>query len=224
LILPLGKWVLQKSARQVRKWQEKYPEHGGMAVSVNLSARQLQNPSLLEDILEVLAQSDLEPNQLILEITESVMIHDIDASVARLRQLKQLGVRLAIDDFGTGYSSLGILQQVPADTLKIAKQFVDGIGNDATREDFASAIIKLGQTVHMDVVAEGIESVRQAERLAQLGCHYGQGFLFSPPLTSSEIDEQLRRAVSFGTSFARESAPNGPTAPVIDLPIQNRAG
>jgi EAL domain-containing protein (putative c-di-GMP-specific phosphodiesterase class I) len=134
----------------------------------------------------------LEPSALTLEITESVLLDSSTVSV-RLEDLKQLGVQIAIDDFGTGYSSLNYLRRFPVDTLKIAKPFVDQIGSDEDQERLAEAILRLGATLGLDTVAEGIEKPEQRERLRRLRCRYGQGFLFSPPLPVGEIDTFLRR-------------------------------
>jgi diguanylate cyclase (GGDEF)-like protein/PAS domain S-box-containing protein len=190
LILPLGRFVLHGACREVRRWRGM--GYGHLGISVNIGAKQLASPTLPLEVTVALAESNLEPSALTLEITESMLL-DSDAVIARLEDLKQLGVQLAIDDFGTGYSSLNYLRRFPVDTLKIAKPFVEGIGSDREQERLAAAILRLGATLGLDTVAEGIEELRQVERLRRLRCRYGQGFYFSPPLPPGEIDDFLQR-------------------------------
>ena len=190
LILPLGRFVLHGACREVRRWRNQ--GYGHLGISVNISAKQLASSSLPAEVAAALTESSLEPSALTLEITESVLL-DSEAVITRLEELKQLGVQIAIDDFGTGYSSLNYLRRFPVDTLKIAKPFVDGVGSSPEQERLASAILRLGATLGLDTVAEGIEDARQFERLRRLRCRYGQGFYFSPPLPSVEIDTFLER-------------------------------
>ena len=189
-ILPLGRFVLQTACRQVRTWRGL--GYGHLGISVNISAKQLASPTLPAEVTAALAESALEPSALTLEITESVLL-DSEAVIARLEDLKRLGVQIAIDDFGTGYSSLNYLRRFPVDALKIAKPFVEGVGTSPEQERLASAILRLGATLGLDTVAEGIEDGVQLERLRRLRCRYGQGFYFSPPLPACEIDDFLAR-------------------------------
>jgi diguanylate cyclase (GGDEF)-like protein len=185
LILPLGRWVLQEACRQVACWQRDVPSAHALAVTVNLSAQQLQ-PGLVADVAAAL--SYLDPRSLVLEITETVLLEDTEATIETLRELKELGVRIAIDDFGTGYSSLRYLTRFPADILKIAKPFVDALGNRGAAESaLAQTIVALGSTLRLDTVAEGIEHASQERRLVGLGCSFGQGFLYSPPVPAAEL-------------------------------------
>jgi diguanylate cyclase (GGDEF)-like protein/PAS domain S-box-containing protein len=190
LILPLGRFVLHGACQEVRRWRNQ--GYGHLGVSVNISARQLASSSLPDEVTAALSESSLEPSALTVEITESVLL-DSEAVIGRLEDLKRLGVQIAIDDFGTGYSSLNYLRRFPVDTLKIAKPFVDGVGTSPEQERLASAILRLGATLGLDTVAEGIEEARQVDRLRRLRCRYGQGFYFSPPLPSAEIDAFLER-------------------------------
>jgi EAL domain-containing protein (putative c-di-GMP-specific phosphodiesterase class I)/PAS domain-containing protein len=166
LIGPIGDWVLLQACLQVRRWQDQFPDAPPLAVHVNLSGRQLEEPRLAGEVARALETSRLSPRLLTLEITESVLVTDIEAMSGRLRELKGLGVHLAIDDVGTGYSSLSYLRRFPVDMLKVDKAFVDGIGRGREDAALAHAIIKLGHTLQLHTVAEGIEEAEQAAHLA----------------------------------------------------------
>jgi EAL domain-containing protein (putative c-di-GMP-specific phosphodiesterase class I) len=191
LILPIGRWILREACQQARKWQLLYPDRKPLVVNVNLSARQLQEPGLVEDVAQALAETGLPPHTLVLEITESVLMHDAEATVGWLRELSALGVQLAIDDFGTGYSSLSYLRQFPVNTLKIDKSFVDGVRLGSEQSTLASAIIELGRKLGLKTVAEGIEQADQLAELGALGCDVGQGYLFARPLDSDALEALL---------------------------------
>jgi diguanylate cyclase (GGDEF)-like protein len=189
LILQLGRWVLETACRQAAEWRELAPEKH-FRLGVNLSARQVQQPGFIEEVEEILRQTGLEPGILVLEITETVMMRDTAATIAKLNALKELGVQLAIDDFGTGYSSLSYLSRFPVDVLKMAQPFVES----ANREDsaFAKAIVGLGHSLKLQVVAEGIERPDQLHLLRKLGCEMGQGFYFSEALSAEDMSRVLR--------------------------------
>jgi diguanylate cyclase (GGDEF)-like protein len=190
LIVQLGAWVLGEACRQVHAWRQKYPELP-LAISVNISGRQLQGTGLTEALRQTLHSSGVEPSAVVLEITESVLMQQTDAVLERLQQIKGLGVRLAIDDFGTGYSSLSYLQRFPIDILKIAKPFVEEVGQGADRSALARAIIGLGDTLRLRTIAEGIERAEQRAALLELGCVLGQGHHFWPALSAAAIEELL---------------------------------
>jgi len=191
LIVPFGRWILTEACQQVRAWQQRHPSKPPLWGSVNLSARQLQSPDLIEDVTRALAESGLQPESLVLEITESTIVDDVEATIAKLETLKQLGVRLAVDDFGTGYSSLSYLRRLPVEILKIDRQFVADLDGDTEHGRLAEAIIRLGRTLHLDVIAEGIEQPEQSRRLSELRCTLGQGFHYSPPLSSEGVEMLL---------------------------------
>jgi diguanylate cyclase (GGDEF)-like protein/PAS domain S-box-containing protein len=190
LIVQLGAWVLEEACRQLQAWNRAHPE-AVLAVSVNISGRQLQGAGLADALRRALASSGVDPAKVVLEITESVLMQETDSVLDRLRQLKALGVRLAIDDFGPGYSSLSYLQRFPIDILKIAKPFVEEVGKGADRSALARAIIGLGDTLRLDTIAEGIEMAEQRAALLQLGCTLGQGHYFWPALPAAAVEELL---------------------------------
>ncbi len=160
-------------------------------MSVNLSARQMRDPDLTRHVCDALVESGLSPEHLTLEITESVLIDDADASIATLSGLKGLGISLAVDDFGTGYSSLSYLQRFPARVLKIDKSFIDGVATDPSVAALTEGIVRLAASLDLKVVAEGIEDPEQAQRLRVMGCHYGQGYWFGRPMVATEIEELI---------------------------------
>jgi diguanylate cyclase (GGDEF)-like protein/PAS domain S-box-containing protein len=190
LIVQLGSWVLAEACRQLQAWQTAHPEFQ-LAISVNISGRQLQGAGLADALRQTLTSSGVDPSWVVLEITESVLMQETDAVLERLQQLKALGVRLAIDDFGTGYSSLSYLQRFPIDILKIAKPFVEEVGMGADRSALARAIVGLGDTLKLQTIAEGIERAEQRAALLELGCTLGQGHHFWPALSAAAIDEIL---------------------------------
>jgi diguanylate cyclase (GGDEF)-like protein/PAS domain S-box-containing protein len=191
LIVPIGRWVLREACAQARRWQTAFPSAPPLTVAVNVSAKQIHGAGLNDAVWEALRDAGLDPTALVLEITESVMMQHTEDAIERMKELKQLGVRLAVDDFGTGYSSLSYLQRFPIDVLKIDKSFVDGIGSEEKETELAQAIVDMARALHMEIVAEGIERVEQLERLRQLRCDLGQGYYFAHPLDVTAIDELL---------------------------------
>jgi diguanylate cyclase (GGDEF)-like protein/PAS domain S-box-containing protein len=190
LIVQLGAWVLGEACRQLQVWRAAYPQLP-LAVAVNISGRQLQGSGLVDALRQTLTSSGVEPSSVVLEITESLLMQQTDPVLERLQQLKGLGVRLAIDDFGTGYSSLSYLQRFPIDILKIAKPFVEEVGQGADRSALARAIVGLGDTLKLQTIAEGIERAEQRAALIELGCTLGQGHHFWPALSAAAIEELL---------------------------------
>jgi diguanylate cyclase (GGDEF)-like protein/PAS domain S-box-containing protein len=188
LIIPIGRWVLQEACAKGVLLHERFPRTPPLTISVNLSVKQLQSETIVDDVREALTTSGLPPSALVLEITETVMMADTDLAVRRLQELKSLGVLLAMDDFGTGYSSLSYLSRFPIDILKMDRSF---LSSEHEVSGLAAAIIGLGNSLDLEVVAEGIELSEQIASLRELGCELGQGFLFAKPMNHEALVEYL---------------------------------
>ena len=187
LIVSLGQWVLEEACRQLVEWQATYPQIPPLTVSVNLSPRQFQHPTLLDDVKRALRESGLPPDRLKLEITEGVIMRDVEATITILWQLKAVGVQLAIDDFGTGYSSLSYLKRLPFDVLKIDRSFVDGIGRNQEDTAIVRAVISMAKSLNMAITAEGVETAEQSALLNAWACDQAQGFYFARPLDATRL-------------------------------------
>jgi EAL domain-containing protein (putative c-di-GMP-specific phosphodiesterase class I) len=180
LIIPIGRWVLREGCRHGRRLVTS-GDGAAPRMSINLSLKQIQHSDIVADVRDALAESGLAPERLVLEITESVLMDDTDLAVGRLRDLKALGVSLALDDFGTGYSSLSYLSRFPVDILKMDRSFLSE-GSSPDVRSLATAVVGLGATLGLEVVAEGIEMPEQWDALHDLGCGLGQGYLFARPM------------------------------------------
>ena len=183
--MPIGRWVLREACRQVRAWLDS----GLLAVpvAVNISAAEFRGKDFLEDVALILKETGLPPRYLELELTESILMHDVESSMAVLEALKVMGVRLAIDDFGTGYSSLSYLKRFPIDTLKIDQSFVHDIPTDADGTTIVRAAIGMGKSLNRRIIAEGVETQDQLEFLRTHPRDEGQGFHFSHPLSAEDF-------------------------------------
>ena len=190
LIVPIGRWVLREACRQAAEVQRRSPDGPELYMCVNLSVKQLQHSDVVADVQDALSESGLPPNLLTLEITESMLIDDPEIAVVKLKELRALGVRIAMDDFGTGYSSLSYLSRFPVDIIKMDRSF---LRPQPSREelDLSSAVVALGSSLALDVVAEGIELDEQLRRLRDLGCEFGQGFHFARPMESGDLGDYL---------------------------------
>ncbi|MDB9313011.1 EAL domain-containing protein [Spirulina sp. CS-785/01] len=194
LIIPIGRWVLHTACQQLALWQADFPDQS-LSISVNLSVRQLQK-TLLGELQDILQTYDLPGNCLVLEITESMLVKNVEFTRELLSQIQFQGIRLSIDDFGTGYSSLSYLRQLPVDDLKIDRAFVNSRECDARNQVIAESIIALSNLLELNAIAEGIETPEQLEWLKTLGCEFGQGFLFSPPLPPHQVTPLLQLTIS----------------------------
>lgn len=190
LIVPIGQWVLQRACQQVKAWSEL--PFGDIAVSVNISSHQFQSDSLIDDVLGAALSARINPGSLELEITESVLLQDVENTLVALNTLKRAGIALSIDDFGTGYSSLSYLKRFPIDTLKIDQSFVKDLHTDQDDAAICAAILAMAKQLGLNVVAEGVETKEQLEFLRHHGCHQIQGFLCSKPLSASQFIVLLR--------------------------------
>jgi EAL domain-containing protein (putative c-di-GMP-specific phosphodiesterase class I) len=186
---PLGRWILETACRQMRTWLDAgAPADTHMAV--NVSPRQLAHPEFAADVRDILARSNLPARNLILEITEGVLL-DPDIALTVLVQLKALGLRIAIDDFGTGYSAMSYLARFPIDILKIDRSFISAIGRETHGDSVVQTILSLAQSFNLETIAEGIEDGDQLNALRQLGCVFGQGFLLGHPVDADELERRL---------------------------------
>jgi EAL domain-containing protein (putative c-di-GMP-specific phosphodiesterase class I) len=197
LIVPIGTWILDRSCRQVQRWQAAHPELPPLTASVNLSGRQLGHPDLIGDVARVLADTGIEPGCVVLEITESVLMEDVESSRSTLDALKALGVRIVVDDFGTGYSSLAYLRRFPVDMLKIDQSFIAGLGEDPSDTAIVAAVVSLAHTLGLEAVAEGVETEEQLAELRRLDCDHAQGYLMARPLYPDDLSELLTKNPTF---------------------------
>jgi EAL domain-containing protein (putative c-di-GMP-specific phosphodiesterase class I) len=188
LILPIGRWVLREACLQMVRWQKRHPDTAHLTVSVNLSVKQFMDENLLEYILQTLSETGFNPRQLRLEITESLLMENLEAAIAVLTGLKSHGIQLDMDDFGTGYSSLSNLQRFPVDTLKIDRSFIQRMGQAGGKPEIIRTIITLASDLGMGVTAEGIETEEQLAKLRFLNCKEGQGFFFSKPMEEKKME------------------------------------
>jgi EAL domain-containing protein (putative c-di-GMP-specific phosphodiesterase class I) len=189
LIHALGEWAITAAARLIRE-----APPGPWSVSVNVSPWELIRPDYPERVERALRAEGVEPRRLMIEVTEGVMVHRIEDVAANMHRLRELGVRMSIDDFGTGYSSLDYLRRFPVDSLKIARAFVEELGTSREQDRLVAAILRLGSTMGLETVAEGIELEQQRDRLRALKCRYGQGFFYSRPVPAEELDSMLLSA------------------------------
>ena len=194
LILPIGAWVLQEACRHARRWQDALPASAALRVHVNLSAKQLGHPGIVDDVRTALQDAGLAPSCLALEITESVLMASVESSAALLLELRKLGVELHMDDFGTGYSSLSYLPRLPLQGIKVDRSFVHRIGGRRIDLDIVRSIVELARTLSLEVIVEGVETVAQRERLIAFGCGLGQGDLFAKPLEPAAASALLAQS------------------------------
>jgi EAL domain-containing protein (putative c-di-GMP-specific phosphodiesterase class I) len=190
LILPIGRWVLESVCRQLKEWENNgLTQH--LIVSVNVSATQFQQDNFVDQVLDVVDQTGARPDRLKLELTESMLIENTEATIAKMNALKEKGISFSLDDFGTGYSSLSYLKQLPLDQIKIDQSFIRDILTDPNDAAIVRTIIALGRTLGLNVVAEGVETGRQLDLLSAYGCYNFQGYLFGKPVAVDEFMQQL---------------------------------
>lgn len=220
LIVELGRWVLNDACQATQAWSERIGRP--LEVSINLSARQVEDEQLVSDVAAALAASRLPPVSLTIEITESILIRDVDAVLSRLTELKSLGINLAIDDFGTGYSSLSYLRLLPVDVLKIDRSFISGIESGAAENALVRSIVSLAQLLDLRTVAEGIEDPGQLDALRTMGVDYGQGYLFSRPMPPAGVAELLSKALADPAQSIRPTSRRTRGREVASAPVATR--
>jgi EAL domain-containing protein (putative c-di-GMP-specific phosphodiesterase class I) len=191
LIIPIGQWILGEACRQTRAWQERFHAFPPLAISVNLSSKQFLQPDLVGRISEALIRANLDAQSVKLEITESVVMENAGEAVAMIGQLRDMGIGIFMDDFGTGYSSLSHLHHFPVDTLKIDRSFINRMSARDENSEIVSTIVALAHSLHLQVVAEGIETQEQLSQLKALHCEYGQGYLISKPVDAVRAGELI---------------------------------
>ncbi len=204
-ILRVGEWVQHRVVQQARRWNE-HRTDGPLFLGMNLSTREFHSPHLLDSLRDLLVSHPLDRLHLQVEVTESMLIDDIDAAIHTLREMKSLGVQIAVDDFGTGYSSLGYLSRLPVDALKIDRSFVSQICQSEASRSIVRAILGMAAALGLTVTGEGIETEAQAKGLRDLGCPIGQGFYFAPPLSPEELDLLIRESVGAPRAFSQLAA------------------
>ncbi len=197
MVVPIGMWAMEQACRQLAAWQASYPAIGDMTVAVNVSMRQLLQTSFFSQVRTILDSSGVVPRTIELELTETSAMANPLQTMETLSLLKKLGLRLALDDFGTGYSSLAYLQKLPIDILKIDKAFVHGLGTNQSDMEIIRLMMALAQTLNLQTVAEGVETVAHIDELKKMGCDLGQGFVFSPPLSTDQAETLIRKAHTF---------------------------
>jgi diguanylate cyclase (GGDEF)-like protein len=191
LIVPLGSWVLREACRQWQRWEESGTPTP--RISVNLSARQLGQPDLVDVVVDVLDETGMDPARLSLEITESTVLEDTESALGTLEALKGQGVRISLDDFGTGYASLALLKRLPVDELKVDRSFVTGLGRDPQDSPIVSTVVRLAAALGLVAIAEGVETTTQVEELRRVGCRYAQGYYFARPQPAERMTRLLGR-------------------------------
>ena len=195
LIEPLGRWILHAACLQLRTWNAADAARD-LSIAVNISARQLHHPDFVDLVLDTLAATGADPARLELELTESRLVEDVDGAIAKMQALKARGVRISLDDFGTGYSSLNYLGRLPLDQLKIDQAFVRDLLIDANDNAIVRAMVDIGRSLNLPVLAEGVETAAQRDALVQLGCLRFQGYLYGKPVPADDVLESWRAAVA----------------------------
>lgn len=192
LIVPITLWILRESCEQLVEWRRRYPEYDNLVISVNLSGKHFAQDDLVRQVKEILEETEMDPAHLKLELTESAVMENAETAIFFLQRLREIGVQISIDDFGTGYSSLSYLHRLPINTLKVDRSFVGTMENTSENGEIVRTIIGLAKTLGLSVIAEGIETVHQLHQLRILDCEYGQGYLFSRPVSAEKAEEFMR--------------------------------
>jgi EAL domain-containing protein (putative c-di-GMP-specific phosphodiesterase class I) len=221
LIVEIGLWVLKTACQQMRIWQSRFPEDPALLICVNLSARQLLQPDLAQQCRAILDETKLRQSTLSLEFTEGLIMPDPESTIRLMYQLKSLGIRIALDDFGTGYSSLGSLNRFPIDSLKIDCSFVSRMMKD---DEVVRTLVTVGRNLGLKVLAEGVETAEQAEKLRELGCELAQGYHFSVPVSAQEATDLLAANRHWAVTSKPAKFARNDRLPPTPSPIRFRLG
>jgi diguanylate cyclase len=205
LIVPLGRWILREACRQLAEWRRAYPAAHDLTIGVNVAGRQLLEPGFVDEVATLLVANDLPADRLVIEVTETAVL-DGGGATATLHALRRLGVGLALDDFGTAASSLGLLLTCPVSALKLDRSFVERLGADSRQTAVATAVIQIARALHLNAIAEGVETAEQAALLRELGYRRAQGYLFSRPLPGSELAAHWQRPLAQVSPAAADPA------------------
>jgi diguanylate cyclase (GGDEF)-like protein len=204
-ILFIDNWVMHEACRQVKTWQTSVPGAAGLSASVNISASQLRHPGLAGSVADALFASGLRAEDLVVELTEGSLVHDVEGAARELQQLREMGVRIALDDFGTGYSAMSHLLHFPVDVIKVDRSFVSQMDNGGQATDLAAGLVTFGRTLGLQTVCEGIEQPHQLDLLRSVHCELGQGYLFARPLDADQLGEILTRSLTIVPRQSRET-------------------
>jgi EAL domain-containing protein (putative c-di-GMP-specific phosphodiesterase class I) len=184
----MGEWAIKSACGQLKIWQERVPALAGITLSVNVSGRQFRRPEFVETLRRIVREAGVDPRYVAVDVREGVIMDDVEASAAKLARLRDMGVQIHVDDFGTGYSSLSYLHRFPITAVKIDRSFVSGLPGQPESEEVIKAIVSIAESLDFDVIAEGVEAQAQVEKLEDLRCRYGQGFLLSKPLSAADLE------------------------------------
>jgi EAL domain-containing protein (putative c-di-GMP-specific phosphodiesterase class I) len=208
LIVPLTDFVLRTACADLKRWQQSDPSFAGLTMNVNISGKDLSHSGLVARITRALVAARLEPQHLIIELTENILMDQLKGALPLLEDLRTLGVALSVDDFGTGYSSLAHLSSLPVDSLKVDRSFIRGMRSGSKEAAVVRAVVTLGHSLHKRVVAEGIETEQQFEQLRDMGCQAGQGYHLSRPLAALAVEAMLDRTLAAVVPAALSPSPS----------------
>jgi EAL domain-containing protein (putative c-di-GMP-specific phosphodiesterase class I) len=207
LIDLVGMWSLREACQQLAEWNRRFAIASQLAVTVNVSGRQLMHPDFIEHVAAAVRDAGIRPDSLCLEITETTLMHSLDVAANVLGELRALGVQVFLDDFGSGYSSLSYLHRFPLNTIKIDRSFIHSLAADKREPAIVESIVALARNVGANVIAEGVETREQLRRLRQIGCGYGQGFLFAEPLAPAAAEALLIHTAAIPTRTVGDRLP-----------------
>jgi EAL domain-containing protein (putative c-di-GMP-specific phosphodiesterase class I) len=193
----MGEWILREAFRHLKEFQKQYRAQPPLTMSVNISSKQFAQQDMADKVSEILKETGVDPQSIVLEITESMIMENVEAAVATMSRLRSMGINIHIDDFGTGYSSLSYLHRFPVNALKIDRSFINKLSADGGNSEVVLSIISLANSLNFEVIAEGVELEHQLNNIKELRCQYGQGYLFARPMEPGEVGEWLKAEASY---------------------------